>query len=100
MQPDGCSKSKMIWLVERLFVKENGFQAHLPKVIITLQVDFKIRRNLNIIWKSNMVCKTFHKKEEKGEEDVKVDELGKSLAFSLEQGSGGFDRWWHDQRRF
>ena len=39
-----------------------------------------------------MVCQTFHNKEEKGEEDVKVDELGKSLAFSLEQGSGGFDR--------
>ena len=40
-----------------------------------------------------MVCQTFHKKEEeKGEEDFTADELGKSLAFSLEQGSGGFDR--------
>ena len=30
--------------------------------------------------------------EGRGEEDVKVEELGKSLASSLEQGSGGTDR--------
>ena len=29
---------------------------------------------------------------ERGEEDVEVEELGKSLASSLEQGSGGTDR--------
>merc|ERR1712130_193246 len=31
--------------------------------------------------------------EERGEEDVEVEELGKSLASSLEQGSGGTDRY-------
>ena len=34
-----------------------------------------------------------YEQEEKGGEDVEVNQLGKSLAASLEQGSGGVDRW-------